>query len=119
MEHRKHNRITEKWIALCALFALLFGALWLIAPCWQPGYAAGNYLAPAQGEQSGETMLLDINAATREQLMDLPGIGQAKADAILAYRARHGYFASAEELAQVDGISQKMVDGWADKITAG
>ena len=47
---------------------------------------------------------LDINSATREELMELPGIGEALADAIVGYREIHGPFASLEELEEVEGI---------------
>lgn len=47
---------------------------------------------------------LDINTADRGQLMTLPGIGEAKAAAIIAYREAHGAFNAPEELKQVEGI---------------
>ncbi len=48
--------------------------------------------------------LLDINLATAAELMDLPGIGQTRADAIITYREEHGAFACKEDLMQVTGI---------------
>lgn len=48
--------------------------------------------------------LLDINLATATELMDLPGIGQTRADAIITYREEHGAFACKEDLMQVTGI---------------
>lgn len=48
--------------------------------------------------------LLDINRATAAELMELPGIGQTRADAIIAYREEHGAFASKEDITQVTGI---------------
>jgi competence protein ComEA len=49
--------------------------------------------------------LLDINTATLDQLDSLPGIGKAKAQAILDYRKEHGSFISLEELQNVPGIT--------------
>ena len=40
----------------------------------------------------------------------LKGVGQSKAEAIVAYRNEHGAFKSADELAKVKGIGQKTVD---------
>ena len=47
---------------------------------------------------------VNLNQATLTQLMELPGVGQVKAGAILAYRQEHGRFQSVEELLQVNGI---------------
>lgn len=47
---------------------------------------------------------LNINTATSEQLQTLPGIGEAKANAIIAYREAQGSFSSIEELMEVPGI---------------
>ncbi|MBP1992893.1 ComEA family DNA-binding protein [Paenibacillus eucommiae] len=52
---------------------------------------------------------LDLNAATLEQLDDLPGIGESKAKAILAYRLQQGSFKNVEQLIEVKGIGPKML----------
>ena len=49
---------------------------------------------------------VNINTASKEELMTLPGIGESKAAAILAYRQENGPFSSLEELMQVDGIKE-------------
>jgi competence protein ComEA len=53
---------------------------------------------------------VDLNAATRDELIALPGIGEATADEILAYRARAGRFGRLEELEAVKGISAAKLD---------
>ena len=50
---------------------------------------------------------IDINSAGVEQLTQIPGIGPAKAQAIVAYRAK-APFASTQELVNVDGIGDKL-----------
>ncbi|MBE5895246.1 MAG: ComEA family DNA-binding protein [Lachnospiraceae bacterium] len=54
--------------------------------------------------------LLDINLAGREELMLLPGIGETRADAILAYRDSVGRLESTEELMNVSGIKQGLYE---------
>ncbi|UKS30406.1 helix-hairpin-helix domain-containing protein [Paenibacillus sp. HWE-109] len=52
---------------------------------------------------------LDLNIMTFEQLKDLPGIGDSKAQAILDYRSQKGSFTQVEELMEVKGIGEKML----------
>lgn len=62
--------------------------------------------------------LIDINTASREQLMSLPGIGEAKADAILTYREEHGRFQSTEEIKNISGIKDGLYNQICDLICA-
>jgi comEA protein len=55
-------------------------------------------------EESREPALLNLNTATLEELQTLPGIGEARARDIIAYRETHGGFRNAEELTAVEGI---------------
>ena len=57
--------------------------------------------------------------ASAEELMRLPGIGQATAEAILADRAANGPYAAPEDLTRVKGISQRMEQQWGSDITVG
>jgi competence protein ComEA len=53
---------------------------------------------------SGPPAVLDVNAATAEQLDALPGIGPATAQAIVQYRTEHGRFRTVDGLLSVRGI---------------
>ena len=53
-----------------------------------------------------EPLMVNINTAETEELVLLPGIGPAKAAAILAFRAEHGPFSAIEELMKVPGIKE-------------
>ena len=58
----------------------------------------------AQSGNGGE--LVNLNTADRQELESLPGIGPARADAIIAYREEHGYFVAIEEITAVSGIGE-------------
>ncbi|MZQ81950.1 competence protein ComEA [Paenibacillus sp. 5J-6] len=64
---------------------------------------------PAESPSSSHG-LLDLNTATLQQLNDLPGIGESKARAILDYRMSKGKFRKVEELTEVKGIGDKMLE---------
>ncbi|MFM1872523.1 MAG: hypothetical protein RL398_1945 [Planctomycetota bacterium] len=49
---------------------------------------------------------LDLNRADVAELALLPGIGPARAAALVLHRVRHGPFARLEELAVVDGFGE-------------
>ena len=54
---------------------------------------------------------LDINSATAEQLaLALSGVGESKAEAIIAYRDANGPFASIDDLVKVKGIGSSLLD---------
>lgn len=47
---------------------------------------------------------VDLNRAPIAELQTLPGIGPARAQAIVLHRLRHGWFRCLEDLTAVDGI---------------
>lgn len=65
---------------------------------------------PFQGEETDSSKEdrketgVNINQATKEELMTLPGIGESKAEAIIAYRQEHGEFKQPEDLTNISGI---------------
>lgn len=71
--------------------------------------------SPAEGAAAGGRV--NINTATEEQLMTLPGIGEVRAAAIIAYRSRHGAFSGEEDIMQVSGIGSALFENIRDFIT--
>ena len=49
---------------------------------------------------------VNINTATPEQLELLPGIGESRANAVVAIRKQRGGFKSVDELTEVKGIGE-------------
>ena len=77
---------------------------------------------PASGEaeligDNGEGGLVNINTATSDQLMTLPGIGQVMAARIIQYREENGDFKSAADITKVSGIGDKTFAAVAELIT--
>lgn len=60
---------------------------------------------------------INLNTATAEQLMTLPGIGQSKADSIIAYRTENGSFQSIEDVMNITGIKEGVFVKIKDSIT--
>ncbi|MBQ1326778.1 MAG: helix-hairpin-helix domain-containing protein [Eubacterium sp.] len=61
--------------------------------------------------------LVNINKATRDELMTLPGIGGSKADDIISYREEHGKFSKIEDLMNISGIKTGVFNKIKDMIT--
>ena len=62
---------------------------------------------------------VNVNSASSEQLMSLPGIGAAKADAIVKYREEHGPYKQPEDLLQVRGIGEALLQKIRPHISIG
>jgi comEA protein len=60
---------------------------------------------------------IDINKATEEDLVALPGIGIKTARAIIAYRKAIGGYKSLEQLRLVRGVGDKVYDCLKDIVT--
>ena len=60
---------------------------------------------------------VNINTATVDELKSLPGVGPAKAAAIVEYRSQHGSFKSVEELKEVKGIGEGSFNKLKDEAT--
>lgn len=84
-------------------------------PTKEEAQDAGAFPGTA-AEQAGEERTVDLNRATREQLMTLPGIGESRAEAIIAYREEHGGFSDTTELLKVRGIKQGIYEQVKDLI---
>jgi competence protein ComEA len=66
--------------------------------------------ASPSGRSASSAARIGLNSATANDLATLPGIGQGRAAAIVAYRESHGPFASIEGLTGVPGVGPATVD---------
>ena len=64
----------------------------------------------------GGDALININLATKEELMKLNGVGEAKAELIITYRQSKGGFRDIKDIMKIKGIKQKFFDKIKDKI---
>lgn len=62
---------------------------------------------------------VNINTADISRLLTVPGIGQTRAEAVLAYRQEHGSFQCIEDIMKVSGIKNGLFEKMKDYITVG
>lgn len=147
-EFLRHSSKAEKIIlTVSAVFVLLVVIYFLGQSCWKPAFtvttehqgsartavtqtagetdAAKTTTADQSSDATNEkatdaaTELININTATAQELIALPGIGKTKAAAIVAYREEHGKFKTVDELTDVPGIGDSILAQVIQKITVG
>ncbi|KEI00986.1 helix-hairpin-helix domain-containing protein [Clostridium botulinum] len=59
---------------------------------------------------------ININTATKEELMKLPGVGETTANNIIDYRGKNGEFNTVEDITKVNRIGNKTLEKFKDKI---
>lgn len=83
-----------------------------------PSFSTGTEQALSSGgEPDTKADRININTATKEELMEIPGIGAAKAEDILAYRKENGPFSGVREIMNVSGIKEGLFQKMEDYIT--
>lgn len=74
-------------------------------------------LMPQTASGKDSSGLVNINSADSQTLQEIPGVGPATAEKIIAYRTENGRFSSIEDLKNVSGIGDKTFEKMKDKIT--
>lgn len=86
-------------------------------PCGAVQSSFGSGAQSGQEGDNGQSPLVNINTADSAQLMTLSGIGQTRAEAIIAYRESNGNFRKIEDIMKVSGIKEGAFNKIKDQIT--
>lgn len=70
----------------------------------------------AEASQATDSALVNINVADADELMTLPGVGEATAAAIIEERERGGPFLVPEDIMRVSGIGEKKYEKMAEYL---
>ena len=81
------------------------------------GWNLGADPGALSGGSSGTSSRVNLNTATREELMSLRGIGESRAEDIIRYRETYGGFRSIEDIMNVSGIKDAAFEKIKDSIT--
>lgn len=71
----------------------------------------------ADAGMAKDTGKINLNTATKAELLSLSGIGESRAEAIIAYRETSGGFSKIEDLKKVDGIKDGIFQKIREQIT--
>ena len=107
--------VTALFVAVTVAFCLIRNAKRepVLLSVVQTEAAAARYTAPTQ---SG---IVNINTASLEALMTLPGIGEVLGQRIIDYRTANGPFTDISQIKNVSGIGDKRFEAIKDSITVG
>lgn len=75
-----------------------------------------SVVAPGEAPRQYQTVGIDINNSSAAQLEDLPGVGPVLAERIVAYRETTGPYTEIEDLLDVPGIGEAKLAGMRDDI---
>lgn len=71
----------------------------------------------SESDGQGSAAMVNINTADAALLTSVPGIGQVRAEAVIAYRKEHGSFQQIEDIKKVSGIGDALFAKMKDYIT--
>ncbi len=80
-------------------------------------HPAGFVQELEESRKAGEAGKVNLNTASKEELMTLTGIGASRAEDIIRYREAYGFFENIEDVMQVNGIKDAAFEKIREKIT--
>jgi competence ComEA-like helix-hairpin-helix protein len=102
--------MTKRWMGVVAV------ALWCVAG----GVAVGEEKdkeRPVRVKVDAKDVKVNINEASKTELMKLAGVGAGSAQKIIEYREAHGPFKKAQDLEKVDGVGKGVLEKNSGRIT--
>jgi len=112
----------ERAVVVFIAMSLAVGSAIMAARRIDPGLALEVGEAPADTaaeEPPAPDWPLDLNSAAESELLELPGVGPARAAAIVKLRESRGGFRSVEDLLEVKGIGPKTLERLKPLATVG
>lgn len=114
MSEKKHELLLIAAALVITITALLYSVF------DSPKYNAIEAVIITTKSQTQETTVsadkININTAAADELSQLEGIGDKKAQAIIEHREKNGRFRTAEELTDVSGISASILEKNIERI---
>ncbi len=118
-----------------SVMAIRPSSIWAPSSVWAPSFVQGPalrrhcvavltllFVAVAGGGWAAEPQVplsgvVNLNTASIEELKLLPGVGEARAEAIVTLRAEHGGFKSVDELLGVKGVGPSLMKRLRPHVT--
>lgn len=112
-ELRLFLMILAAFLAVCAAINIVFDYV------GRAQYATHTPIVRSSlSDEIPESEKININTATKEELMTVSGIGSVTADNIIEYREQNNGFLDVDELTEVHGIGEKSLEKMRPYLTA-
>lgn len=111
---KRNNRWIKIIICYCAVMLVTLIGIRI----WEFNRTvSAQFVEIAEIEMPVKKLLVNINTATLEELMELPKIGEGLGKRIIEYREKNGDFVKIEDIMLVEGIGEATFDKLRSLIT--
>ncbi|HZP36181.1 MAG TPA: helix-hairpin-helix domain-containing protein [Methylomirabilota bacterium] len=101
----------KRWMGVVAV------ALWCVGGGAAVGEEKDHKERPVRVKVDAKDVKVNINEASKTELMKLAGVGAGSAQKIIEYREAHGPFKKAQDLEKVEGIGKGVLEKNSGRIT--